>query len=77
MTRTESQNAPAVCAYGMVFIMLSVACAVAMGTVIRAETFIVGGLLLVVFSLIGGYLAGTGLLFIYRASEKSNSGNQD
>lgn len=61
----------------MLFIMLALSCAVAIGSNFRAEVFIVGGMLLVVFSLIGGYLTGSGLLFISRASQKSNSDNQD
>ncbi len=83
MSRTESENAPVVFALGMVFIMLALACAIAIGNgvlVISSFTqfniIIIGGFLLVISSLSGGYLTSSWLLFILRDSRKANGGSQ-
>jgi hypothetical protein len=80
----ENKDGPKTCAAGMVLLMLALACAitlalspVAPSSYFDTNVMFLGVCFLILFSLGGGYLASSGLLFILRDSQRTDSNTQD
>jgi hypothetical protein len=71
----EEEDGPTTCAFGLTALMIALACAIAVGVTPMASTGInavPGALLLILFSLVGGYLVSKGLIFTLRDSGRDN-----
>ena len=80
----ESDHGPTFCGTGMLFLMLALACAIALGNVpllsssYNQYTIITwGGVILVLSAIVGGYITSKGLLFILRDSRRTDSTTQE